>query len=304
MFESFLIVLREGIEAALIIGIILVMLRNTNRHDLIPPVYWGIAMSVVASIVMAIALENLPINEEAYEGAMYWVSGIFVASMMWWMHQKAKTLKKDIESRVRKTIDAAGDSGNLREAIGLGAFAFLMVFREGAETVMFLSAINLKSNPIGFAIGSIAGFSLALAFCVLFIKGSININLGRFFRITEWILGILVFQLFVSGYYELVESGVFREIDSVMLFIKPLHKASSIVTILAMAVAVFGWYWGEHSDKPDKESLSRDEYTAAIQEFKIRNTVRIGAMASTAVIILALSIYFINYKLPEITGMG
>ena len=185
MIESFLIMLREGIEAALVIGIMLVVLQKTQRRDLEQPVFWGLGLAIIASIGAAYALKHLPVSEEAYEGLIFWVSGIFVASMMWWVHSQSRVLKRNIESRVYRTIDATGSQGNLKEVLGLGAFAFLMVFREGAETVMFLSAMTLKTDPVLSAIGAVVGLGLAVLFCVMFVRGSLHINLSRFFSITS-----------------------------------------------------------------------------------------------------------------------
>ncbi len=119
--------LREGVEIALVIGIILVMIKRTSRRDLAPSVFWGLGSAILASIGAVIALNVLPINEEAYEGAMYWVSALFVASMMCWMHSKSRTLRLDIEARVEQL------AGGKKEAWALGAFVFLMAFPEGAE---------------------------------------------------------------------------------------------------------------------------------------------------------------------------
>ncbi len=145
MFESFVIMLREGIEAALVIGITLVVLKRSARRDLERAVYGGLGLAIVASVGAAVALSALAISEEIYEGVLYWVSAVFVASMMWWMHRKAKSLHAEIEQRVQHAVETAGSA---KEAWGLGAFAFLMVFREGAEAVMFLSAVNLTTDAL------------------------------------------------------------------------------------------------------------------------------------------------------------
>ena len=122
MFESFVIMLREGVEAALVISITLVVLKRAGRKDLEKPVYWGLGLAVLASVVATFGLNALPINEEAYEGVLYWTAAVFVASMMWWMHRKSKTLRQDIEHRVERTVQADPSHRRL-EAWGLGLFA-------------------------------------------------------------------------------------------------------------------------------------------------------------------------------------
>lgn len=184
MLESFLIMLREGIEAALIIGILLVVIQRTGRNDLKISVWWGLGVALAASVAAAFMLESLPINEEAYEGMLYWISATFVASMMIWMHRQAGTLKRDITDRVHRTAEAKNRGTGSKEAWGLGIFTFLMVFREGAETVMFLFAINMDTSPLMSLSGVFGGLVLAIGFCILFVNGSLNINLSAFFKVT------------------------------------------------------------------------------------------------------------------------
>lgn len=300
MIESFLITLREGIEAALIIGILLVVVQKSGRHNLKRPIFWGLGLAILASVGVAILLKNLPINEEAYEGVLYWVSGIFVASMMVWMHRQAKNLKRDITGRVEQAVDSSALKPLGREVWGLGIFAFLMVFREGAETVMFIFAISLNSDPILSSIGLIAGLIVAVVFCVMFVNGSLNINLRKFFGITGWILGIFIFQLFISGYYEFVEAGVFTEYASIMSFVKPIHKGSSIITMIIVLAAVLVWFLGYDKVEIDRSGISPDELKHLLSIQKRQNFIRIGTLASALLILIALSVYFVSYKLPEI----
>ncbi|MDO8738253.1 FTR1 family protein, partial [Candidatus Deferrimicrobium sp.] len=93
MFESFVIMLREGIEAALVIGIVLVVLKRAGRRDLERPVFLGLGLAVLASVAAAIVLHFMPVGDEIYEGTLYWVSACFVVSMMVWMHRKGKMLR-------------------------------------------------------------------------------------------------------------------------------------------------------------------------------------------------------------------
>src|SRR5262245_13340898 len=164
--------LREGVEASLVIGIMLVILRRTGRRDLQRAVGWGLGLAVLASFAAAFLLTKLPINEEAYEGGLYWVSAAFVGSMMWWMHRKGRGLRKDIERRVERAMEP-GPAGGRREAWALGAFTFLMIFREGAETVAFLIPVSLTTDAVLASIGTLLGLALAVVFCVMFVRGSL-----------------------------------------------------------------------------------------------------------------------------------
>ncbi|MBI4398596.1 MAG: DUF2318 domain-containing protein [Candidatus Omnitrophica bacterium] len=240
MFESFVIMLREGIEAALVIGIMMVVLKRAARRDLEHCVFWGIGLAAMASIGAAFALSRLPLNEEAYEGALYFISAIFVLSMMLWMRTKAKTLQAQIEKKVMDTVGSVART-NSKEAWGLGAFAFLMVFREGGEAVMFLSAVNLNTDAVLSFMGSLAGLILAVIFCVLFIQGSLHVNLRRFFTVTEWLLGIFVIQLFVNGYHEFSEAGILPATQASMAFVGPVVRNNSLFVLALLALPLFIW---------------------------------------------------------------
>ena len=228
MLESFVVMLREGLEIALVIGIIMVVLRRTERRDLYLPVFLGLTLAILASVGAAIALSLLPINKGTYEGALYLVSALFVASMIWWMHSKSMTLRKEIEKKVEGVTLSSGGR-RLRESLAIGTFAFLMVFREGAETVMFLSAINISAGRISSSIGAVFGIAASVVFYVLFVHGSLKVNLRRFFVVTEWMLGFFIIQLLINSYHELSEAGLFpfvQLVDSIAhnnsFFIAPI----------------------------------------------------------------------------------
>lgn len=240
MLESFVIMLREGVESALVIGIILVLLKRTGRRDLERTVFWGLGLAIIASIGAAITLNRLPINEEAYEGVLYWVSALFISTMIWWMHKKSKTLYSDITSRVEHTVESTANGRNLKEVWGLGVFTFLMIFREGAEAVLLLSAINLTTSAILSFLGSFFGLTVSVIFCVMFIRGSLRVNLRGFFVITEWILGILIIQLLFNGYHEFEEAGIFPATKS-MAVIYPIVQNNSLFIIAMISVPLFFW---------------------------------------------------------------
>ncbi len=243
MIESFVVMLREGLEIALVIGIIMVVLRRTQRRDLYPAVFLGLALAIIASVGAAIALSLLPVNRGTYEGAIYLVSALFVASMIWWMHSKSKTLRKEIEKKVEGVTLSSGGR-RLRESLALGTFAFLMVFREGAETVMFLSAINISAGAASSSIGAALGIAAAVLFYVLFVRGSLKVNLRRFFVVTEWMLGFFIVQLLINSYHELSETGIFpfvQLVDSIA------HNNSFFIAPM-LAFPFFIWLSGKKKE--------------------------------------------------------
>src|SRR5258708_5021419 len=141
MFPALVVTLREGVEAALIVGITLVYLAKTGRSDLRKMVYWALVVALVASIAGAVALSYLPINQDAIEGWVMLVAAVFVVSMVIFMMRTARKLKGEIESKV-------GSFASAGSRWGLFAFIFLMVFREGLETVVILKGVSLNTTEL------------------------------------------------------------------------------------------------------------------------------------------------------------
>src|SRR5262249_57674436 len=120
---------------------------------------------------------------------------------------------------------------------GVFLFVFLMVLREGVETVLILSAVSLNSTELLSFLGTLTGIALSIVFGVMFVKGSVRINLQRFFRVTTVILFFVAGQLLVSGLHELSENGVLWSSKREMALIGPVvsNEWFFLVTILALA---------------------------------------------------------------------
>ena len=300
MIESFVILLREGIEAALIIAILIVTLRRTQRQDLQRSVFWALALAVVASVVAALLLERLPINEEAYEGALYWISAAFVASMMWWMHRNARGLRSKIESRVKEAVRGADAGKHRRESWALGAFAFVMIFREGAETVLFLGAVRLTTDAFLSLLGALLGLAAAVTFGVLFVRGSIRVNLSRFFFVTEWVLGIFVVQLLINGYHELSEAGIVYATPRTMAAVGPIVRNNPLFTLALVGIPLFLWL--SRKSEP-AASLSRIDSPAEKRLARTRarreRTYRFAAMAAALSVLVVVGIVYAKDLVPK-----
>ena len=126
MLSAFLIALREGVEASLVVGIILVYLSRTGRSHLARYVWGGVAAAVALSLGVAVALERFSINEDGFEGLMLLVASVFVVSMVFWMNRIARHLKKEIEAKLESYAVRAGSAAGW----GIALFVFLMVGRE------------------------------------------------------------------------------------------------------------------------------------------------------------------------------
>jgi high-affinity iron transporter len=221
MFEAFIVTLREGVEAALVVGIIVAFLRREGYERHLGAVWAGIGVAAAASLLGALVLYRWAVNEEVFEGLLYLGSAVIVGSMMVWMWRHSHALSGEMKGSLARIVSRER-SGSV--AMGLFAFTFLMVFREGIETVLFLSALSLSTGGLLAILGVLAGLALAVVFGVLFVRGSVRIDLGRFFKITGIALLIFVLQLLINGYHELAEAGWLPANDTSMATVGPLVK--------------------------------------------------------------------------------
>ena len=221
MLEALVVTLREGIEAALVVAIIVAFLRRQGRERFLAVVWAGIAAAVVASLAGAALLERVAISEEVFEGVLYTASAAIVASMTVWMWRHSSGLAGQMKGSLGRILERRRAWS---VAAGLFAFTFLMVFREGVETVLFLSALSLATRTIFAWLGAGLGIAAAVAFGYFFVRGSLRIDLGRFFKITGITLLIFTAQLAMNGYHELSEAGWVPANETTMGLIGPLVR--------------------------------------------------------------------------------
>ena len=234
MLQTFVITLREGVEAALVIAIAVAYLRKAGRQDLMPTVYRALFSALLACFAAAALLLKLAVDMEAFEGFVLLASAVFVFTMVLWMNRHGRKLKGEIETRLQK------DTGEAGGRFGVFSFVFLMIFREGVETVLMLLALRLDTSGILEGFGAVAGIALAVLFGVAFVRGTIRVNLGQFFQMTTAILMVVVAQLAITGLHELSESGLLPSSRTEMALIGPIVKNDIFffVTILALAAAL------------------------------------------------------------------
>jgi high-affinity iron transporter len=230
MLQAFIVTLREGVEAALIVGITLAYLTKIGRPDLRKTVYAALVSAFLGSIGVAVILSRTHWNEDVFEGWIMLAAAFFVISMIIFMMRTGRKLKGQIEVK----LEALAGQGS---SVGVFLFVFLMVLREGAETVLILSAVSLNSSELLSFIGTLSGAIVAVLFGVMFVKGSVRINLQKFFRVTTGILFFVAAQLLVSGLHELSESGVLWSSKREMAIIGPIVRNDLFffVTIVALA---------------------------------------------------------------------
>src|SRR5438477_10215580 len=230
MLDAFIITLREGVEAALIVGITLAYLTKIGRAELRKTVYAALAAAFLGSIGVAIVISRTHWNEDVFEGWIMLAAAFFVVTMVVFMMRTGRKLKGEIEGKV-------GTLAGKNAWFGLFIFIFLLVLREGAETVLILSAVSLNSTELMSFLGTLFGVGAAIAFGVMFVKGSVRINLQKFFHVTTAILFLVAAQLVISGLHELSESGVIASSKREMAIIGPIASNDWLffVTIFAMA---------------------------------------------------------------------
>jgi high-affinity iron transporter len=290
MISALLVALREGVEAALVVGIVLVYLDRSGRGALKRYAWAGVFLATLASIAAAAALDHLQISEDGFEGVLMLVASVLVVTVIIWMNRVAHSLRKEIESRVasyaEKTTWAAG--------WGIGAFVFFMVVREGAELVLILRAVELSTEGLQVWIGTILGVALAVAVGYFFFEGTLRIPLHRFFRATSIILMVVAFQLALTGLHELSEAMWIWSSKVEMATIGPIvrNEVFFFAVILGVAALVVMREWFAARKPVDDPNLNAAERRKLEWEFKKQRRWSFAAASLCALVVVALAAEF------------
>jgi high-affinity iron transporter len=214
MLQSFVITLREGLEAFLIVAISLAYLRKTGRVQLVPAVHWGIATAVAVSIGLGLLLQRAR-NQALWEGVLALVAAVLVASLIVHMWRAARHMKRDIETKLHESAIKRGAAA----FIGVFAFTVLMISREGMETALLMNALLFQVRSAQIIAGAVSGTLTAAAVAWLWSRYGRRVNLARFFQVTAVFLMVFVVQLLIYGFHELTEANIFP-------YSEPLHWAT------------------------------------------------------------------------------
>jgi len=286
VLSAFLIALREGVEAALVFGIILVYLARTGRSHLSRFVWSGVAVAGALSLAVAIALERWQISEDGFEGLMLLLAAAFVISMILWMNRVARHLRKDIEQKIENYAVRAGSAAGW----GIFLFVFLMVLREGAELALVLRAV-LSSEGIQTWIGTIVGLAAAIAVGLFYFKGTLKIPLHRFFAATTLILWLVTAHLAITGLHELSEARWLPSSKTEMAMIGPIVRNEIFFFVFIFGAAILlilrEWLTASHA-KTAEEAATNDaeKRLLAAQQRRQRNWMIAAASACLAVILV------------------
>src|SRR6478672_1211424 len=206
MLATFVIGLREGLEAALIVGIIAAFLKQSNRADAIRQVWIGVAIAVAICLGVGVALQllrsELPQRQqEMLECVVAGIAVLMISYMILWMRKHSRDLRSSLQG-------AAGNALARGSAAALIVMAFLAVIREGFETAVFLlAAFQSAASPIQAGIGVVLGVSCAVVLGYLVYRGGVKLNLSRFFRITGVVLVLVAAGLVMSTLRAAYEAG-------------------------------------------------------------------------------------------------
>jgi high-affinity iron transporter len=239
LLVAFLIMLREGIEAALIVGIIASYLKKTGRQDALPAVWFGVVFALLLCTALGIALEfagaEFPQKiQETFEGCVALLATGILASMVLWMARAARSIK----SQLHDSIDTAVGSGDPR-GLALAMTAFLAVGREGLESVFFLIATVQQDVGIGVPIGAALGILCAFAFGVAMYRGGIRLNLQVFFRWTGVFIIFVAAGLLAGAVRAFHEAGLWNGLQQTAFDISGILPGDGVIgTLLA---GIFGY---------------------------------------------------------------
>jgi high-affinity iron transporter len=237
MLSTFIIALREGLEASLIVGILLAYVRKTGKTHLRRPLWLGVSAAIVLSLGVGAGLnltssELSERNEEIFAGTASVLAVLFVTAMVFWMKRTAKTLHGDLHGKLEAT-----DSSGLG-MIAVVATAFFAVIREGLETALFLySNFNTAGGSFAPATGLVIGLAAAVLLGYLLYKRAVTINLAKFFKITGVLLIIVAAGVLSYAVHEFQEVGWLPGEDSTAWSIDSwLSPDSFIAGILAGSI--------------------------------------------------------------------
>lgn len=292
MLSAFVIALREGVEAALVVGIILVYLSRTARTYLTQFVWYGVAAAVALSLAVAVGLERWRISEDGFEGLMLLVASVFVVTMIVWMNRVARHLRKEIEAKVDSYAERAGKAAGW----GIFLFVFLMVLREGVELALILRAVELSTEGLQTWIGTLAGIGAAVAVGLFFFKGTLRIPVHRFFAATSVILMLVAFQLALEGLHELSEARWLPSSKAEMALVGPIVRNELFFFVLIFGAAILlilrEWQAASHA-KAAKESLNDAEKRLLESQNRRQRRWMIAAATASLTVILVLTADFI-----------
>ncbi|MER3513437.1 MAG: hypothetical protein C4310_02740 [Chloroflexota bacterium] len=206
MLAALLITLREGLEAALIVGIVIGYLKKIGYLDRQRYAWLGVLVALAGSVGLAFGLQRLGVElegqvEQIFEGTTMFLAVIVLTWMIFWMRYQARFLKAGLERDVRQAT-LSGQNW------GLFSLTFVAVFREGVETALFLSAAAFANEGTTTLLGAVVGLVIAVALGWAMYASAVRLNIRRFFDVTSVLLLLFAAGLLAQGVHEFQEAGL------------------------------------------------------------------------------------------------
>jgi high-affinity iron transporter len=260
---AFLLSLREGLEAALIVGILLGALRRLERGELRRFVWSGVASALVVSAAVAAGLVAVGVKlegrtEQIFEGVTLLLAAAFLTGMIFWMQRQGAQIRGMLEADVGK---AAGRATEIGGGWALWAVAFLAVVREGIELALLLVATSLAERTAGVAAGAALGIATAVLVGRLIYGGVLYANLRTFFRVTNLLLLLFAAGMVALGVHELVEASLLPAIMDPVYNVNPFLDDKSIAGDLLKSL------FGYNGNPALIETLAYVSYLAIVAWF-------------------------------------
>lgn len=233
MLIAFLIMLREGIEAALIVGIVAGFLKQSGHSRLMPKVWLGVALAALMCLGIGYGIHSatgeIPQKEQEFVvGVIGLVAVAMLTYMILWMKKAARSMKQQLQDSVQTALNRGNGQG-----WALVGMAFLAVAREGLESVFFLLAVFQQSPTWSMPVGAVLGLLTAVIIGALIYQGGMRLNLAKFFRWTGAFLIVVAAGLVAGSLRALHEAGVWNHLQEVVFdSSKYLHEDSPLGVLL------------------------------------------------------------------------
>lgn len=248
MLIAFLIMLREGIEAALIVGIVAGFLKQSGHSRLMPKVWLGVALAALMCLGIGYGIHSatgeIPQKEQEFVvGVIGLVAVAMLTYMILWMKKAARSMKQQLQYSVQTALNRGNGQG-----WALVGMAFLAVAREGLESVFFLLAVFQQSPTWSMPVGAVLGLLAAVVIGALIYQGGMRLNLAKFFRWTGAFLIVVAAGLVAGSLRALHEAGVWNHLQEVVFdSSKYLHEDSPLGVLL-------GGFFG-YTDHPTQSEV-------------------------------------------------
>lgn len=233
---NFLIGLREGLEASLVVSILIAYLVKTDRRRDIKYIWFGVVSAIVLVVIAFAAIRaavgSLPFRtQELVGGTLSIFAAVLVTWMLFWMRRTARTLKTELEGELSRAVTLG--------PVAIAGVAFLTVGREGLETAAIIYGTVAETSTAQPFIGSIGGFIVAAVLGYLIYQGAVRVNLAKFFTITGALLILVAAGVLAYGIYDLQEAGYLARLT---FQVGPISDLGNQVFNISSTIPPDSWY--------------------------------------------------------------